>query len=204
MSANICHWRQDEGGHIRETLAGVVEALTGHERIRVLATDFRWVYRAAVDGDGELQLTRLRPAWSLLRTRIDVAWVQWVFPAVPNLLCALVFRALGARVWCSPMSSLGSDFARISWFRDAGPLWRFLRPKLLKALRACWKLVATDFVCLSSEEVRLVPPPSDDRRSVAGAIPGLTQGGSTAMMAQTLALLRQRASVLGRLPFVAE
>jgi glycosyltransferase involved in cell wall biosynthesis len=116
------------------------------------ATNGRALFRVDA-GDDDVTFVRVGGLGTVLRTRFDVAHVHMV-TQVRHLLVALVLRLRGTPVVCSPMAMLGDDFAASSWFRTPGAVRRLTKPPLVRALRGCWKLLATLFVCTSAHEAR--------------------------------------------------
>ena len=144
-------WRENEGAEIADLVAGLrrrVAAAGG----QLLATNGRALFRVDTHGD-DVAFTRIGGLSALIRTRIDAAHVHMV-TQVRHLLVALFLRLRRVPVVLSPMAMLGDDFAASSWFRTPGRLRRRAKPLLVRALRRCWTMLATLFVCTSAHEAQ--------------------------------------------------
>lgn len=142
------HLREVEHEEVRQTVTGLVEA--GGSDLRVQATDGRRLYDVGVVG-GELVLTDVAPARRALGSSYDVAHVHMVLPWW-QVLAAVLLRLRGTPVVLTPMSMLGRDFARASWFRDRGPLYGAAKPVLVRGLALVWRAVASHVVVASAHE----------------------------------------------------
>jgi glycosyltransferase involved in cell wall biosynthesis len=172
-------WRENEGGEIADLIVGLRRRVAA-EGGQLLATNGRALFRVEADGD-DVGYTRVGGLSALIRARVDAAHVHMV-SQVRHLLVALLLRLRGVPVLLSPMGMLGDDFAGSSWFRTSGRLRRRAKPVLVRALRGCWSLVATAFVCTSAHEAQqarlspsrvvLVPLPAPRSPLAARALSG--------------------------------
>jgi glycosyltransferase involved in cell wall biosynthesis len=148
---------RDEGLDVRELIAGLLEGVATAPDLEVYATDCRHLYRPRLR-DGQIAYERASSLRQGLRAGFDVVHVH--MPWVAHLRLALHQRLRGAAVLCSPMSMLGDDFARASWFRPTRRGYVRLKPLFVRLARVCWRIVSTQFVVLSADEVRLAHLPA--------------------------------------------